>query len=113
MLTSFSGLNQRLTPVTSAKLHRWVSILDPNTLDFELQPVTVEKTAAILIYEKAPAGSNIPADSIAPLPPGDYAWRVIGLYIWLHPIYHCIHYWVQAHMSNRLKESGKVKPSLS
>jgi hypothetical protein len=43
MLTSSSGLNQRLTPVTSAKLHRWVRILDRDTLDFELQPVTVKK----------------------------------------------------------------------
>ena len=84
---SFSGLNQRLTPVTSAKLHRWVHILDPDTLDFELQPVTVKKTVAILTYEKEPAGPNIPADSTAPLPPGDYAWRVTGkprLCIWLH-----------------------------
>ena len=78
MLTSSSGLNQRLTPVTSAKLHRWVRILDPDTLDFELQPITVKKTVAILTYEKAPAGPNIPADSTAPLPPGDYAWRVTG-----------------------------------
>ena len=88
MLMSFAGLNQRLTPVTSAKLHRWVCILDPDTLDFELQPVTIKKTVAILTYEKAPAGPNIPADSTAPLAPGDYAWRVTGkprLYI---RIYH-------------------------
>jgi len=78
MLTSSSGLNQRLTPVTSAKLHRWILILDPDTLDFKLQPVTIKKTVAILTYEKAPAGTNISADSTAPLAPGDYAWRVTG-----------------------------------
>jgi len=87
MLTSSSGLNQRLTPVTSAKLHRRIRILDPDTLDFELQPVTIKKAVAVLTYEKAPAGPNIPADSTAPLAPGDYAWRVTGkprLYIRLH-----------------------------
>lgn len=36
LLTSLVGLNQRLTPVTSAKLHRWVHILDQDVLDFEL-----------------------------------------------------------------------------
>ena len=87
MLTLFSGLNQRLTPVTNAKLQRWVRILDPKTLDFELQPITIKKTVGILAYEKVTAGPNIPADSTAPLAPGDYAWHVTGtphLPIWLY-----------------------------
>jgi len=84
---SSSGLNQRLTPVTSAKLHRWVRILDPRALDFELQPVTIKKTGAVLAYEKVPVGQSIPAASMAPLVPGDYVWYVTGmphLSIWLH-----------------------------
>ena len=75
---SSSGLNQRLTPVTSAKLHRWVRILDPWALDFELQPVTIEKTVGVLAYAKVPIGPSIPAASTAPLVPGDYAWRITG-----------------------------------
>ena len=86
-LTSFTGLNQRLTPVTSAKLQRWVRILDPRALKFELQPITIKKTIAILTYEKVPVGPSIPADSTVPLAPGDYAWYVTGrphLFIWPH-----------------------------
>ncbi|KIM47264.1 hypothetical protein M413DRAFT_23488 [Hebeloma cylindrosporum] len=50
-------LNQRLT-VTSLKLHRWVRILDPRGLDFELKPITIKKTPGILMYAKLPAGPN-------------------------------------------------------
>jgi hypothetical protein len=78
MLTLLSGLNHHLTQVTSAKFQRWVRALDPCLLDFDLRPITLKKTAAILSYEKVPAGPSIPADSTAPLAPGDYGWYVTG-----------------------------------
>jgi hypothetical protein len=78
MLTSFSGLNQRLTPVTSAKLQRWVRLLDVDARDFELQPIIIKKTIGVLTYGKVPVGPRIPADSTAPLAPGDYSWCVTG-----------------------------------
>jgi len=71
------GLNQKITPVSSAKLRRWIRIIDPTSPDFDLRPVTIHKIAPFR-YSAKPSGPTIPPDSTVPLPPGDYGWTIDG-----------------------------------
>ncbi|KDR65918.1 hypothetical protein GALMADRAFT_148297 [Galerina marginata CBS 339.88] len=72
-----AGLNQRLAPVTCAKLNRWVRFMDKRAFTFELEPVELARSGAVLKYSSVTAGSNIPPESNVPLPAGDYVWHVI------------------------------------
>ncbi|KAK0237294.1 hypothetical protein EDD85DRAFT_1008361 [Armillaria nabsnona] len=67
------GLNQRLTPVSSATLHRWVRLIIPTPKPFTLHPVTVRQFG-IMSYAIELNGEDIPADSTEALPIGNYAW---------------------------------------
>ena len=67
------GLNQKITPVSSAKLHRWIHIIDPQSEDFDLRPVTLER-AGVFSYIATPSGPTISSESTSPLSPGDYGW---------------------------------------
>ncbi|SJL10824.1 uncharacterized protein ARMOST_14218 [Armillaria ostoyae] len=67
------GLNQRLTPVSSATLHRWIRLITPTIKPFTLHPVTVHQFG-IMSYAIELNGEDIPADSTEALPIGNYAW---------------------------------------
>ncbi|KAJ7160360.1 hypothetical protein C8R46DRAFT_1223837 [Mycena filopes] len=49
------GFNQRLTPVSNAKIQRWVRVMTPETRDFVLCAVTVH-SAGIFEYYITPSG---------------------------------------------------------
>ncbi|KAK0193113.1 hypothetical protein F5146DRAFT_1223119 [Armillaria mellea] len=67
------AFNQRLTPLTSALVHRWMSLLNSNTSPLYLYPVTVHRMG-IMAYGIRRSGAPIPEQSTDPLPPGDYGW---------------------------------------
>ncbi|KAJ7214567.1 hypothetical protein GGX14DRAFT_696652, partial [Mycena pura] len=67
------GLNQKITPVTSATLRRWADLMVGKHHEFFLAPVTVNPNG-IMSYSMTPSGPIIPPDSDEPLPPGDYGW---------------------------------------
>ncbi|KAK0436121.1 hypothetical protein EV421DRAFT_1981848 [Armillaria borealis] len=68
------GINQRLTPVTSALIKRWTQdIMQASWKEFHLCPVEV-RTCGVLTYGILPTGPEIPMLSIDALPPGDYGW---------------------------------------
>ncbi|PBK88540.1 hypothetical protein ARMGADRAFT_1033906 [Armillaria gallica] len=67
------GLNQRLTPVSSATLHRWICLIVPHVSPFTLHPVTVHPFG-ILSYAIELNGEEVPAASTKSLPAGNYAW---------------------------------------
>ncbi|KAJ7189225.1 hypothetical protein C8R46DRAFT_1184376 [Mycena filopes] len=72
-ITLLLGLNQKLTPLSPSKLHRWVDVLSGCHQEFFLCPVRVE-ILGIMSYSCAPAGPVIEPTSRDPLPPGNYAW---------------------------------------
>ncbi|KAJ7798514.1 hypothetical protein B0H14DRAFT_2906596 [Mycena olivaceomarginata] len=63
------GLNQQITPVTSATLRRWADLMVGEHHKFFLSPVTVNPKG-IMSYSMTPSGPIIPPDSDEPLPPG-------------------------------------------
>ncbi|KAJ7212657.1 hypothetical protein GGX14DRAFT_621003 [Mycena pura] len=67
------GLNQQITPVTSATLRRWADLMVGEHHEFFLSPVTVNPKG-IMSYSMTPSGPVIPPDSDEPLPPGNYGW---------------------------------------
>ncbi|KAJ7440364.1 hypothetical protein FB451DRAFT_1300451 [Mycena latifolia] len=67
------GLNQQITPVTSATLHRWADLMVGEHHEFFLCPVTVNPKG-IMSYSMTPSGPIIPPESDDPLPPGNYGW---------------------------------------
>ncbi|KAJ7121885.1 hypothetical protein C8R43DRAFT_1239391 [Mycena crocata] len=71
----FLGVNQKLTPITSATLHRWVRLMsrfnEPEI--FFLCPVSVHP-AGIMSYYVVPSGPPIEPYSTEPIPPGNYGW---------------------------------------
>ncbi|KAJ6580302.1 hypothetical protein B0H10DRAFT_2099027 [Mycena sp. CBHHK59/15] len=67
------GLNQQITPVTSATLRRWADLMVGEHHEFFLSPVTVNPKG-IMSYSMTPSGPIIPPDSDEPLPPGNYGW---------------------------------------
>ncbi|PBK64092.1 hypothetical protein ARMSODRAFT_979466 [Armillaria solidipes] len=67
------AFNQRLAPLTSALVHRWMSLLNSYTSPFCLYPVTVHRMG-IMAYGIRRSGPPIPERSTDPLPPGDYGW---------------------------------------
>ncbi|KAJ7271438.1 hypothetical protein B0H12DRAFT_1229089 [Mycena haematopus] len=67
------GLNQKLTPVTSATLRRWVRLIVGYPEDFSLRPVII-KPLGIMSYSMSPSGPVVSPDSEDPLPPGNYGW---------------------------------------
>ncbi|KAK6969157.1 hypothetical protein R3P38DRAFT_2753287 [Favolaschia claudopus] len=72
----FMGFNQKVTPVTSALIHRWVAFLigDRGPEDpFWLCPVTLA-SAGIMAYRMVATGPGIDPQSSEPLPPGNYGW---------------------------------------
>ncbi|KAJ7119479.1 hypothetical protein C8R44DRAFT_788151 [Mycena epipterygia] len=71
----FLGINQKMTPVTSATIHRWAEFMndDFDTEEFFLCPVIVE-SAGIMRYRVEPSGPAIEPYSTEPLPPGNYGW---------------------------------------
>lgn len=71
----FLGVNQKITPVTSATIHRWAEFMndDFDTEGFFLCPVTVE-SAGIMRYRVEPSGPAIEPYSTNPLPLGNYGW---------------------------------------
>ncbi len=82
-LTKFYlGLNQRLTPVSSATLHRWIRLIIPAARPFTLHPVTVHQFG-IMSYAIKLNGEDIPADSTEALPIGNYAWYWSGMSVLL------------------------------
>ncbi|KAK0444578.1 uncharacterized protein EV420DRAFT_1648684 [Desarmillaria tabescens] len=68
------AFNQRLIPLTSALVHRWMSLLDPFTAPFCLFPVTVHRIGIMAYGVRRSSGPPIPEQSTDPLPPGDYGW---------------------------------------
>ncbi|KAK7028714.1 hypothetical protein R3P38DRAFT_2937896 [Favolaschia claudopus] len=72
----FMGFNQKVTPVTSALIHRWVAFLigDRGPPEpFWLCPVTLA-SAGIMAYRMVASGPGIDPQSSEPLPPGNYGW---------------------------------------
>ncbi|KAJ7182958.1 hypothetical protein C8R43DRAFT_17635 [Mycena crocata] len=67
------GLNQKLTPVSPARLHRWVDVMRGKHLEFFLCPVRVA-TLGVMTYSCVPIGPIVEPTSEEPLPPGNYAW---------------------------------------
>ncbi|KAJ7874101.1 hypothetical protein B0H13DRAFT_2058035 [Mycena leptocephala] len=67
------GVNQKLTPVTSASLRRWADLMVGRHHEFFLCPVTV-KPRGIMSYAMTPSGAIVAPDSDDPLPPGNYGW---------------------------------------
>jgi hypothetical protein len=65
------GVNQSLTRMTSAGMHRWLRIVDPLIPDAELRPVAMTKFD-ILKYVLTPTADGIPGSDASPLHPGDY-----------------------------------------
>ncbi|KAJ7718821.1 hypothetical protein B0H16DRAFT_1608318 [Mycena metata] len=72
-ITLLFGFNQKLTPVSSAKLHRWVDVMSGRHQEFILGPVKVTPRG-IMSYVASPDGPLIDPGSEEPLPPGNYAW---------------------------------------
>ncbi|KAJ7189176.1 hypothetical protein C8R46DRAFT_1056743 [Mycena filopes] len=72
-ITLLLGLNQKLTPISPSKLHRWVDLLSGRHHKFFLCPVRVE-TLGIMSYSCSPTGPVIEPTSQELLPPGNYAW---------------------------------------
>ncbi|KAJ6615016.1 hypothetical protein B0H10DRAFT_2042896 [Mycena sp. CBHHK59/15] len=69
------GVNQKLTPVSSATIQRWIRIISPETTsDLFICPVNVQ-SVGIFEYCIQPNGPSFDGTSDSPLPPGDY-----GLY---------------------------------
>ncbi|KAK0237481.1 hypothetical protein EDD85DRAFT_545371 [Armillaria nabsnona] len=68
------AFNQRLTPLTSALVHRWMSLLNSYTAPFHLYPVTVRCMGIMAYAITHNGGPPIPEQSTDPLPPGDYGW---------------------------------------
>ncbi|KAJ6487171.1 hypothetical protein C8R47DRAFT_1127942 [Mycena vitilis] len=68
------GFNQKVTPVSSARIQRWARILNPETSDFVICPVNV-LWLGVFEYYITPNGPFIDPASTALLPPGNY-----GLY---------------------------------
>jgi hypothetical protein len=68
------GLNSSITPVSSAKLRRWIHLLSPRLqLSFHLHPIHVGEPN--IVYRTCKTiGEAIPALSDDLLPPGDYGW---------------------------------------
>ncbi|KAK0244908.1 hypothetical protein EDD85DRAFT_932866 [Armillaria nabsnona] len=65
------GINQRLTPVSSALIKRWTQdIMQASWREFHLCPVEV-CTCGVLTYGILPTGPEIPMLSTDALPPGD------------------------------------------
>ncbi|KAJ7077391.1 hypothetical protein B0H15DRAFT_562104 [Mycena belliarum] len=71
----YLGVNQKLTPVTSAALHRWVDLMTGTfeKQEFFICPVTVH-SAGIMSYFVRPSGPVIEPDSRERLAPGNYGW---------------------------------------
>ncbi|KAJ7629810.1 hypothetical protein DFH06DRAFT_710292 [Mycena polygramma] len=67
------GLNQKLTPVSSAKLRRWVALLSERGLVFFICPVILKSMGAMR-YSISPCGPIVDPESTEPLPPGNYGW---------------------------------------
>ncbi|KAJ7610001.1 hypothetical protein DFH06DRAFT_1374796 [Mycena polygramma] len=76
----YLGWNQKITPVTSSALHRWVKLMsgvystDDASDEFFLCPVTMS-SVGIMAYDIHPSGPSIEPYSAEPIPPGNY-----GLY---------------------------------
>ncbi|KAJ7806399.1 hypothetical protein B0H14DRAFT_3882371 [Mycena olivaceomarginata] len=68
------GFNQKLTPVSSATIQRWVRIITPKTREFVICPVVVH-SIGVFEYYIEPSGPPIEATSPTLLLPGNY-----GLY---------------------------------
>ncbi|KAJ7076657.1 hypothetical protein B0H15DRAFT_578208 [Mycena belliarum] len=70
-----AGINQKLTPASSATIHHWVEILrgESKPEPFWLCPVTVH-SAGIMAYYVRPSGPAIEPYSKEPLPAGNYGW---------------------------------------
>ncbi|KAJ6470142.1 hypothetical protein DFH09DRAFT_1221228 [Mycena vulgaris] len=67
------GLNQTLTPVTSATLRRWAHLMAGRPQEFYLCPVKLTPRG-IMSYSMSPSGDILDPDSNQPLPPGNYGW---------------------------------------
>ncbi|KAJ7768142.1 hypothetical protein DFH07DRAFT_1058382 [Mycena maculata] len=67
------GLNQTLTPLSSATLRRWAHLMTGYPPDLFLCPVQV-KIFGIMSYSMSPSGPIIDPQSTDPLPPGNYGW---------------------------------------
>ncbi|KAK0457005.1 uncharacterized protein EV420DRAFT_1550776 [Desarmillaria tabescens] len=67
------GLNQSLTPVSSATLHRWIRLIARRISPFTFHPVTIRRFG-ILSYAIELKGEEISAASTESLPAGNYAW---------------------------------------
>jgi hypothetical protein len=71
-----AGVNQKLTPVSSATLHRWVNLMSGifGPERFYLCPVVMH-SAGIMLYCVERSGTVIKPSSTEAIPPGNY-----GLY---------------------------------
>ncbi|KAJ7189233.1 hypothetical protein C8R46DRAFT_1184379 [Mycena filopes] len=67
------GFNQKLTPLSSAKLHRWTDLMSGWKQGFYICPVSV-KPCGVMVYSISPSGPVIDVDSEELLPPGNYGW---------------------------------------
>jgi hypothetical protein len=67
-------LNQKLTPVSSVKLQRWVHLMSGREEEeFYLCPVAMRRIG-IMSYSVSPSGPIVQPASIEPLPAGNYGW---------------------------------------
>ncbi|KAF7351308.1 hypothetical protein MSAN_01562300 [Mycena sanguinolenta] len=67
------GFNQKLTPLSMAKLKRWVHLMSgKENIEFYVCPVTMERRG-IMSYGISPSGPIVES-SIEPLPSGNYGW---------------------------------------
>jgi len=69
-----SGLNQRLTRVTPARLNRWVLLVTPFDEPLCLSPVTMLHCGVTQYAIQPTTSTPIPEDSSEQLPPGNYGW---------------------------------------
>ncbi|KAJ6457512.1 hypothetical protein C8R47DRAFT_1247232 [Mycena vitilis] len=80
----FQGLNQKLTPISSAKLRRWAILLSGRKdLVFFICPVILKSMGAMR-YSISPCGPIVDPTSTEPLPPGSRGlWLVRQSYEYL------------------------------
>ena len=73
-----SGLNQRLMPVTPARLNRWMLLVARSGEPLCLSPVTVLQYSIMQYAIRPTTPTPIPEDSSEQLPPGNYGWYSKG-----------------------------------